>query len=46
MEKNLGYKKRKFMSYCTVLALFYFLFEGNLQVTSPQGLIFFWGGGV
>ena len=27
-------------SKCTVLALFYFVFEGNFPVTSPQGLTF------
>ena len=35
MEKIFGYKRRKFMCYCTVFALLYFIFEGNLQVISP-----------
>ena len=26
--------------YCTVFALFYFVFEGNFQVQAPGGLIF------
>ena len=45
MDKNLGYKRRKFMCYCTVFCLFYFVFEGNLQVISPRGLVFGGGGG-
>ena len=44
MEGNLGFKidwaslttGEKF----TVFALFYFVFEGNLQVQAPGGLIF------
>ena len=44
MERNLHFKidwaglivGRKF----TVLALFYFVFEGNFQVQAPGGLIF------
>ena len=29
---------QKFMCYCTNFALFYFEFEGNLQVQAPWGL--------
>ena len=29
---------QKFMCYCTNFALFYFEFEGNLQVQAPGGL--------
>ena len=30
---------QKFKSYCTVIALFYFVFEGNFQVQAPGAYI-------
>ena len=44
MEGNLRFKidwaSLTVESKFTVFALFYFVFEGNFLVTSPQGLIF------
>ena len=40
IQNRLGWFKvgRKFMSYCVCFALFYFVFESNLQVCAPGGL--------
>ena len=32
------WEMRKFIYYCTVFALFYFEFKGNLQAQAPGGL--------